>query len=116
MAVALAIAFVPLPDLWSLLDDDETVAADSPAVDHDAQRVSTTVDELAVGTQPNGVEEARFVADEPPSVANGGIQLCGEESPYGTGATCTQDAGHPKSVPHRAGLKETWTMSQWDSA
>ena len=34
MAVALAIAFVPLPDLGSLLG-----AADSPAVDADAQRV-----------------------------------------------------------------------------
>ena len=39
MAVALAIAFVPLPDLGSLLGDDETGAADSSAVDADAQRV-----------------------------------------------------------------------------
>jgi hypothetical protein len=39
VAVALAIAFVPLPDLGSLLGDDETGAADSPAVDADAQRV-----------------------------------------------------------------------------
>ena len=39
VAVALAIAFVPLPDLGSLLGDDETGAADSSAVDADAQRV-----------------------------------------------------------------------------
>jgi Septum formation/Bacterial PH domain len=39
VAVALAIAFVPLPDLGSLLGDDETGAADSSAVDTDAQRV-----------------------------------------------------------------------------
>ena len=39
VAVALAIAFVPLPDLGSLLGDNETGAADSSAVDTDAQRV-----------------------------------------------------------------------------
>lgn len=73
-------------------------------------QLALIVEELAIGTQPNGVEEARFVIPsdpEPPSVANGGIKLCGEQSPFSE-ATCTQDAGHPKSVPHRAGLKETW--------
>ena len=39
VAVALAIAFAPLPDVGSLLGDDETGAADSSAVDADAQRV-----------------------------------------------------------------------------
>jgi Septum formation len=39
VAVALAIAFAPLPDVGSLLSDDETGAADSSAVDADAQRV-----------------------------------------------------------------------------
>jgi hypothetical protein len=39
VAVALAIAFAPLPDVGSLLGDDETGAADSAAVDADAQRV-----------------------------------------------------------------------------
>jgi hypothetical protein len=37
--VALAIAFAPLPDVGSLLSDDETGAVDSSAVDADAQRV-----------------------------------------------------------------------------
>jgi hypothetical protein len=39
VAVALAIAFAPLPDVGSLLSDDETGAADSSAVDADTQRV-----------------------------------------------------------------------------
>jgi hypothetical protein len=39
VAAALAIAFAPLPDVGSLLGDDETGAADSSAVDADAQRV-----------------------------------------------------------------------------
>jgi hypothetical protein len=39
VAVASAIAFAPLPDVGSLLGDDETGAADSAAVDADAQRV-----------------------------------------------------------------------------
>jgi hypothetical protein len=39
VAVALAIAFAPLPDVGSLLGDDETGAVDSSAVDADAQRV-----------------------------------------------------------------------------
>ena len=39
MAVALAIAFVPLPDARLTAGDDETGAADSSAVDADAQRV-----------------------------------------------------------------------------
>jgi hypothetical protein len=39
VAVALAIAFAPLPDVGSLLGDDETGAADSSAVDANAQRV-----------------------------------------------------------------------------
>lgn len=36
------------------------------------------------------------------------VPQCGMESPYGTGLTCTQDKGHPATVPHRAGLRETW--------
>jgi Septum formation/Bacterial PH domain len=39
VAVALAIAFAPLPDVGSLLSDDETGVADSSAVDADTQRV-----------------------------------------------------------------------------
>lgn len=36
------------------------------------------------------------------------VEMCGMESPYGTGLTCSQDKGHPATVPHRAGLRETW--------
>ena len=36
------------------------------------------------------------------------VEQCGMESPYGTGLTCSQDKGHPSTVPHRAGLRETW--------
>jgi hypothetical protein len=71
VAVALAIAFVPLPDLGSLLGDDET-AADSPAVDADAQRVSTTVDDLAVGECFDDGNAEDEVIRQPCTVAHDG--------------------------------------------
>ena len=59
MAVALAIAFVPLPDLGSLLGDDETGAADSAAVTTDGQRVywEDLQPGMCVREVPDGMED-----------------------------------------------------------
>lgn len=50
--------------------------------------------------------------DEPETeqkpLGGGTLVLCGEESPYTPGATCTQEAGHGDKVPHRAGIREQW--------
>jgi len=45
---------------------------------------------------------------EEPAPAPSAVEQCGMESPYGTGLVCSQDKGHPSTVPHRAGLRETW--------
>lgn len=45
-------------------------------------------------------------SDEAPTVANGGIVLCGDVSPL-SGATCTLDKNHPGRI-HRNGTRESW--------
>lgn len=63
-------------------------------------QLQTVLDAIEADTDP--------VPPPPAPVDPGPVALCGAESPYGSGATCTQDAGHPETVPHRAGIRETW--------
>lgn len=54
------------------------------------------------------VSPLRHPVGSEPEPESATVEMCGMESPYGTGLTCSQDKGHPASVPHRAGLRETW--------